>query len=172
MPALPADPALRPAGEQVLGYLNFSSGQSDPLFLANLNRLFAAHESQPAATAGGKASAGGKLEPTWRKVWADLAVLLADCRATKATFRNADQAAAVLVLADVFQRVQHRARIEQHRPVVKLTLGAQQLLLKVGQLASARISPVDGSMITALPPAARFSSTPARSSRSAMYWRF
>ena len=32
-----------PALEQVLGYLNFSSGAPDPQFLANLEKLIAAH---------------------------------------------------------------------------------------------------------------------------------
>jgi hypothetical protein len=44
--------------------------------------------------------------------------------------------------------------------------------LKLGQFASARISPLRGSMTSAVPPAARFSSTPARSSRSATCCRY
>lgn len=43
------DPPDQAALEQVLGYLNLSSGAADPSFLANLNRLYVAHR-QPDST--------------------------------------------------------------------------------------------------------------------------
>src|SRR2546423_1733874 len=73
------------AVEQVLGYLNFSSGPADAQFLANLNRLF-----EHAVSEAGSATA-----------WLALGRLLADHLATKresAAFRDADQADAVLEL--------------------------------------------------------------------------
>ena len=46
---------------QILGYLNFSSGKSDPRFLSSMNRLYAA------AIAGGDASVFAGL-PAWLKI--------------------------------------------------------------------------------------------------------
>ena len=72
--------------EQVLGYLNFSSGAEDPRFLANLNRVFEWTGSE---------SNGG---PVWRAVWQTLETELAGLASTSAAFRDADQAASVLRL--------------------------------------------------------------------------
>nr|MCU0979000.1 hypothetical protein [Pirellulaceae bacterium] len=72
--------------EQVLGYLNFSSGAEDPRFLANLNRVF--------AWAGGESTSG----PVWRAVWETLETGLAGLASTSAAFRDAEQAASVLRL--------------------------------------------------------------------------
>ncbi|OLB60945.1 MAG: hypothetical protein AUI11_11775 [Acidobacteria bacterium 13_2_20CM_2_66_4] len=44
--------------------------------------------------------------------------------------------------------------------------------MNVGSFAIARISPVCGFMMTTVPPAARFSTTPTCSSRSAMCCRY
>src|SRR5207237_5567917 len=74
------------AVEQVLGYLNFSSGAPDPQFLANLDRLF----EQTAAEHSGL--------PVWLQVGRLLTDRLAELRNQSATFREADQAAAVLEL--------------------------------------------------------------------------
>src|SRR5262245_5642492 len=75
-----------PAVEQVLGYLNFSSGAADAQFLANLSRLFecTAHR-QPGST-------------LWLEVGRLLTGQLATLREQSATFRDADQADAVLKL--------------------------------------------------------------------------
>nr|MCU0871108.1 hypothetical protein [Pirellulaceae bacterium] len=72
--------------EQVLGYLNFSSGAEDPRFLANLNRVFAWTEGE--STSG----------PVWRAVWERLETGLAGLASTSAAFRDAEQAASVLRL--------------------------------------------------------------------------
>ena len=72
--------------EQVLGYLNFSSGVEDPHFLKNLNRLF--------ESAGGTNPA----EAVWRVVCQQLEAELAALTANSAAFQNAEQAASVLQL--------------------------------------------------------------------------
>jgi hypothetical protein len=72
--------------EQVLGYLNFSSGVEDPHFLKNLNRLF--------ELAGGATPA----EAVWRVVCRQLESELAALTAHSAAFHNAEQAASVLRL--------------------------------------------------------------------------
>jgi hypothetical protein len=75
-----------PAVEQVLGYLNFSSGAADPQFLANLNRIFVLAAAQQAGV------------PAWLAAGRLLTERLAELRKESATFRDADQASAVLEL--------------------------------------------------------------------------
>jgi len=75
-----------PAVEQVLGYLNFSSGAPDVQFLANLNRLFECSAAQPEEPA------------PWLAVGRLLTTRLAEKRDQTAAFRDADQAATVLKL--------------------------------------------------------------------------
>jgi len=75
-----------PAVEQVLGYLNFSSGAADAQFLANLNRLF---------EDAGKEKSG---LPAWLAVGRVLTERLAALRKDTAAFRDAEQAEAVLAL--------------------------------------------------------------------------
>src|SRR5262249_31403865 len=75
-----------PAVEQLLGYLNFSSGAADVQFLGNLNQLFewtAAHGSGP---------------QLWLEVSRLLTARLTALRASSPTFSDAEQAAAVLEL--------------------------------------------------------------------------
>ncbi len=72
--------------EQVLGYLNFSSGASDPRFLANLNRVFEWASEQCGSPA------------IWRAAWDSLEDDLARLASASATFQNAEQAACVLRL--------------------------------------------------------------------------
>lgn len=72
--------------EQVLGYLNFSSGAPDPRFLANLNRVFEWVERDHGTTA------------IWHAAWELLESKLAELASTSATFQNAEQAASVLRL--------------------------------------------------------------------------
>jgi hypothetical protein len=74
------------AVEQVLGYLNFSSGAADAQFLANLDRLF----EQTAAEHSGV--------PVWLEVGRRLTERLTELRNQSAAFRDADQATAVLEL--------------------------------------------------------------------------
>src|SRR5687767_5828569 len=89
--------------EQVLGYLNFSSGAADAPFLANLNALF---------EATGREKTG---LPTWLEVSRLLTDRLGQLRQTSATFRDAEQAAAVLEL--VFDRTLPAYR-EFHRDLL------------------------------------------------------
>ena len=72
--------------EQVLGYLNFSSGAVDLPFLANLSSLF---------EQAGREKSG---LPAWLEVSRRLTERLAQLRESSAAFRDADQAAAVLQL--------------------------------------------------------------------------
>ena len=72
--------------EQILGYLNFSSGAADAKFLRNLNRVF-----ELAANADGK-------RPAWRVALEVLQTKLTELQQHSATFRDAGQAAAILDL--------------------------------------------------------------------------
>ena len=92
-----------PALEQVLGYMNFSSGAADAQFLANLNRLFA-----HVGTCTGD-------QPVWRRVGKLLQCRLDSLRESSGAFRDASQAAAVLQL--VFDRALPAYR-EFHRDLL------------------------------------------------------
>jgi hypothetical protein len=75
--------------QEVLGYLNFSSGASDPRFLSNLNELYArlaGHEESSAA------------EPPWRLLGRLLRQHLGQLHATTDAFRQVEQADRVLGL--------------------------------------------------------------------------
>lgn len=72
--------------EQVLGYLNFSSGAEDPHFLANLNRVFEWAEGE------------GPSGPVWHTAWETLAAELTKLASSSPAFRDADQAVSVLRL--------------------------------------------------------------------------
>src|SRR5687768_11030955 len=78
-----------PLVEQVLGYLNFSSGAADPQFLANLNALY----GQVAQETTGKIQ-----RPVWKRLGQKLRESLLALTQTNPTFRDADQAAGVLAL--------------------------------------------------------------------------
>ncbi|NLF07073.1 MAG: hypothetical protein GX594_03705, partial [Pirellulaceae bacterium] len=70
----------------VLGYLNFSSGATDPRFLDNLNRLFAALDATAIE------------EQIWQALGNTLRAELQAARGTSDAFRQVDQAEAVLAL--------------------------------------------------------------------------
>ncbi len=72
--------------EQVLGYLNFSSGAPDPRFLANLNRVFEGVGHEPTSAV------------LWRAAWHALEQDLAALASASPTFQQAEQAASVLGL--------------------------------------------------------------------------
>jgi len=77
-----SDPVL----DQILGYLNFSSGATDPQFLANLNHAFElVARSEPERS-------------TWRALERQLRDRLTTLRESSAAFRDAEQASAVLEL--------------------------------------------------------------------------
>lgn len=71
--------------EQVLGYLNFSTGAADPRFLSGLNRVFELAE-------------GSADQPTWRAAFDLLARELQRLNEQSTVFKDAGQAAAVLEL--------------------------------------------------------------------------
>ncbi len=77
-----------PQFQEMLGYLNFSSGAADPQFLANLNQLFAAVEGQVAAGTA-----------VWPLVCAELRQRLAEVAGSQGAFRDVEQAEQVLRLA-------------------------------------------------------------------------
>ena len=83
-PHLDSDPAIL---QELLGYLNFSSGASDPQFLANLDRLYRRIEGDR-----------GEQPDTWRQVGSLLSGRLDELAASTATFRDCAQARAVLRL--------------------------------------------------------------------------
>ncbi|MGA2799367.1 MAG: hypothetical protein ABSE63_17430, partial [Thermoguttaceae bacterium] len=73
--------------EEILGYLNFSSGAPDPTFLKNLNNLFAGIDTN---------NNGG--EPAWRRLGTVLREALPGISDTSEAFRSAEQAEAVVGL--------------------------------------------------------------------------
>ncbi len=77
--------------EEILGYLNFSSGSSDPKFLKNLSDLFGLIDKQKT-----------EKEPTWRCLGAVLREALPAIRDSTPAFRGAEQAEAAVSL--VFDR--------------------------------------------------------------------
>lgn len=78
--------------EQILGYLNFSSGSPDPLFLSALDGLFRSKASSNARS----------KSPTWKQVCQGLTKSLADLEKTSSTFSDAQQARRVLELTQSF----------------------------------------------------------------------
>ncbi len=78
------DPNLSAVARDVLGFLDFSSGATDPRFLHSLSELFAAVEA-------------GK-EPAWQAVGGILRAELQAVRGTSDAFRHVEQAEAVLRL--------------------------------------------------------------------------
>jgi hypothetical protein len=93
------DPSL----DQALGYLNFSAGSSDPLFLARLSGLF------------GHIAQEKPLEPTWQAMGELLKTRLEVLTKTAPAFKDANQARAVLPL--VFDQTL-RAYREYHRDLL------------------------------------------------------
>ena len=74
-------------GQEILGYLNFSSGAEDPRFLHNINHLFEVIDGSPE-----------RIEPTWKAMHRFLAKTLQDLHGHSPAFRRADQAESVLEL--------------------------------------------------------------------------
>ena len=83
--------------EQVLGYLNFSSGATDHGFFQGLNRLFslvAAYRSD---------SSIDESTPDWRRVTELLGAQLTELSKNSSTFADVDQARSLLeILSGVF----------------------------------------------------------------------
>jgi hypothetical protein len=78
---------------QVLGYLNFSSGKSDPKFLSTMNRLY----GRTLVGAPDRFSPYAGLPP-WLAIWNELQDYLQQLKASKEAFRESDQAEHVMHL--------------------------------------------------------------------------
>ena len=87
MSAKTLDRKVRKALEEILGYINFSSGASDANFLRSLNYVFGRIESSPQRT-----------EPAWRVLARQLRDHLEMLRETAEPFHRSQQADAVLKL--------------------------------------------------------------------------
>ncbi len=83
--------------QEVLGYLNFSSGSPDPRFLQGLNQLFGLIEENSAQVRP-RRRRGSRSESTWQTLGQVLVAGLEELRQKSEAFRRADQAAAVLHL--------------------------------------------------------------------------
>lgn len=96
--------------EQILGYLNFSSGTEDAQFLAAINEVF---RRELAAS-----DASDSDQPTWRRVRTDLAEALDRLTASSGTFNDASQATRVLGLLDEFcpSYIRHHQDLLAHQP--------------------------------------------------------
>ncbi len=86
MPQPRRDPDA-PLLEELLGYLNFSSGASDPEFLGSLDRLYRQIEGE-----------GGERDDTYLRIRDRLRAHLPALAGTTAAFRDTDQARAVVDL--------------------------------------------------------------------------
>jgi hypothetical protein len=98
--------------QEIVGYLNFSSGASDPRFLRSLNQLFGRLE--PASNRRKPRAASGS-EPAWRRTYEALREGLAQLRETSEAFRRPEQAEGVLKI--VFERLLPTYR-EFHRDLL------------------------------------------------------
>jgi hypothetical protein len=83
---------------QVLGYLNFSSGKSDPKFLTKMNRIYGRALVGPS----GQSSPYAGLPP-WLALWNELQDHLKHIKTEKEAFRESQQAEQVMHL--VWQRL-------------------------------------------------------------------
>jgi hypothetical protein len=101
------DAAGRESLKETLGYLNFSSGGTDPQALTSIDRLFAAVEGS-----------GGQRDDSWQIVGQMLRDELATLQKDASAFRDSAQAEAVLALT--FERLlpayrQHHADLLFHQ---------------------------------------------------------
>lgn len=81
--------------EEIVGYLNFSSGSPDPRFLQNINHLFGCILAEQAK---GSPGAPPDVGPAWRVLGRVLRAGLEPLRCASEAFRHLDQAEAVLGL--------------------------------------------------------------------------
>ena len=104
------DPAAEKWVEEILGYLNLSSGASDTHFLGGFNNLFGALSLSEGRRPDRKG--GLTATPTWRAVQRELRSGLRRLAGTSKAFEQVDQAEAVVRL--VFDHVLPGYR-EHHR---------------------------------------------------------
>ncbi len=96
----PEQPILT-AMDQILGYLNFSSGNHDSAFFSNLNLLFSVYSSDLVEAKPSRAAdslAASKVEQTAMKVHQQLKSRLEELTKSNDAFRDVEQAQAVLEL--------------------------------------------------------------------------
>ncbi len=96
----PEQPILT-AMDQILGYLNFSSGNHDSAFFSNLNLLFSVFSSDLVEAKPSRSNdslAASKVEQTAMKVHQQLKTQLEELTQNNEAFRDVDQAKAVLDL--------------------------------------------------------------------------
>lgn len=74
-------------GQEIVGYLNFSSGAADPRFLKNVNRLFELLDAS-----------ADRVEPTWKALHRFLAKTVQELHGHSDAFREVEQAEAVVGL--------------------------------------------------------------------------
>ncbi|MCL4190397.1 MAG: hypothetical protein KJZ87_01530, partial [Thermoguttaceae bacterium] len=84
-------PEARQEVQEIVGYLNFSSGTPDVRFLQNLNGLFARLEAQKAPRAG-RRKKGPAGKPAWQRVAEVISAGIKSLRETSEAFRQLDQA--------------------------------------------------------------------------------
>jgi len=89
--------SARKTVQEILGYLNFSSGASDPRFLANVNRLFGLVGGRESDVPGSRDDEAAG-EPTWRALGRLLRDSLKRLCGSSEAFREVGQARAVLRL--------------------------------------------------------------------------
>lgn len=106
-------PDARKIVEEILGYLNYSSGAPDPRFLGSLNRLFGLIECPPSSRARARGAAAAT--PAWKSLSEEIRRGLADLSHSSQVFRQVEQAEAVLHL--VFDEVLPAYR-EFHRDLL------------------------------------------------------
>lgn len=84
-------PEARQEVQEIVGYLNFSSGTPDVRFLQNLNGLFARLEAQKTPRAG-RRKKGPAGKPAWQRVAEVISEGIKSLRETSEAFRQLDQA--------------------------------------------------------------------------------
>ena len=84
-------------GQEIVGYLNFSSGAADPRFLQNVNRLFEVLDADSL-----RGCPADRVEPTWKALHRSVAKTLQELHGRSEAFRQIEQAEAVLGL--VFEK--------------------------------------------------------------------
>ncbi len=93
------DNSIRKTIEEVIGYLNFSSGAADPLFAAGMNKLFENFEGpDPGHAQNHNLDKSPGDTPSWRRVHRLLLDGLEYLHANSKAFEQIDQAQSVLAL--------------------------------------------------------------------------
>ena len=84
---------------EILGYLNFSEGASDSRWMSNINEVFRRMDQVGQKDSGRSGDSSDHQKKHWETFFSLLAWKLNQLRGQSSTFRDADQAEAVLRLA-------------------------------------------------------------------------